>query len=66
MIEAIDKPISGELIDEIRKESIETGKSMSLIAKDKLAGIVNVKLLYHPKRTSLISQLGQNISVGKT
>lgn len=48
MIEAIDKPIPGELIDEIRRESIETGKSMSLIAKDKLAGIANVQTVILP------------------
>jgi hypothetical protein len=43
-----DKPIPGELIDEIRRESIETGKSMSLIAKDKLAGIANVQTVISP------------------
>jgi len=48
VIEAIGKPIPGELIDEIREESQRTGKSMSLIAKEKLAGIANVKTVISP------------------
>jgi hypothetical protein len=48
MIEAIDKPIPGELIDEIRRESLETGKSMTLIAKEKLKGIAVVKTSISP------------------
>ncbi|HED37313.1 MAG TPA: hypothetical protein ENI76_03590 [Ignavibacteria bacterium] len=48
IIEAIDKPIPGELIDEIRKESQRTGKSMSLIAKEKLNGIAVVKTIISP------------------
>ncbi|WP_299495249.1 hypothetical protein [uncultured Shewanella sp.] len=47
-IEAIDKPIPGELIDEIRQESLETGKSMTLIAKEKLKGIAIVKTSISP------------------
>lgn len=48
MIEAIDKPIPGELIDEIRQESINTGKSMTLIAKEKLKDIAVVKTVISP------------------
>jgi hypothetical protein len=48
MIEAIDKPIPGELIDEIRQESIDTGKSMTLIAKEKLKDIAVVKTVISP------------------
>jgi hypothetical protein len=48
MIEAIDKPIPGELIDEIRQESIETGKSMTLIAKEILKDIAIVKTVISP------------------
>lgn len=47
-IEAIDKPIPGELIDEIRQESLETGKSMTLIAKEKLKDIAVVKTVISP------------------
>lgn len=48
MIEAIDKPIPGEIIDEIRQESSETGRSMSAIAKEKLKGIANVRTVISP------------------
>ncbi len=48
MIEAIDKPIPEELIDEIRQESINTGKSMTLIAKEKLKDIAVVKTVISP------------------
>jgi len=48
MIEAIDKPIPGELINEIRQESLETGKSMTLIAKEKLKDIAVVKTVISP------------------
>ena len=48
MIEPIDKPIPGELIDEIRQESLKSGKSMSLIAKEKLQGIAVVKTVISP------------------
>lgn len=48
MIEAINKPIPGELIDEIRQESVDTGKSMALIAKEKLKDIAVVKTVISP------------------
>ena len=48
MIEAIDKPIPGELIAEIQEESKKTGKSMSLIAKERLRGIANVRTEISP------------------
>tara|TARA_R110001599_G_C12275986_1_gene662386 strand:+ start:8721 stop:9611 length:891 start_codon:yes stop_codon:yes gene_type:complete len=48
MVEAIDKPIPGELIDEIRRESLETGKSMALIAQQKLKGIAVVQTSISP------------------
>lgn len=48
MIKAIDKPIPGELIDEIRQESLDTGKPMTLIAKEKLKGIAVVKTSISP------------------
>jgi len=48
MIEAIDKPIPGELIDEMREESARTGKSMALIAQEKLAGIATVRTVISP------------------
>ena len=48
MIEAIDKPISGELLEEIRLESIEKGRSFTQIAKEKLAGIAVVKTAISP------------------
>ena len=48
IIEAVDKPIPGELIDEIRKESLKTGKSMTYLAKQKLEGIATVKSVITP------------------
>ena len=48
MIEAIDEPIPGELIDEIRQESLKTGKSMTLIAKEKLKDIAVVRTVVSP------------------
>ena len=48
IIEAVDKPIPGELIDEIRKESLKTGKSMTYLAKQKLEGIATVKSVMTP------------------
>ncbi len=48
MIEAIDKPISGELIAEIQEESQRTGKSMSLLAKERLADIAIVRTVISP------------------
>ena len=48
MIEAIDKPIPGELIDEIRQESNETGRSMTLIAKEKLKDIAIIRTVISP------------------
>lgn len=48
VIEAIDKPIPGELIYEIRQESLRTGKSMTLIAREKLKDIAVVKTVITP------------------
>lgn len=51
IIEAIDQPIPGELIDEIREESQKTGQPMSYIAKKKLAGIANVLTVITPSES---------------
>lgn len=48
MIEAIDKPIPSELIEEIRKEALETGRPMAVVAKEKLSGIASVTTLVSP------------------
>jgi len=48
LIEAIDKPIPGKILDEIRNESRKSGKSMALIAKEKLEGIANVTTIIEP------------------
>ena len=48
MIEAIDKPIPGELLEEIRAESQATGRSMSQIAKERLEGIANISTIITP------------------
>lgn len=48
MIEAIDKPIPGELLEEIRAESQASGRSMSQIAKERLEGIANVSTVIEP------------------
>ncbi|WP_043128486.1 hypothetical protein [Photobacterium leiognathi] len=50
-IEAIDQPIPGELIDEIQKEAEKTGLPMSYIAKEKLAGIANVRTVITPSES---------------
>lgn len=47
-IEAIDKPISGELLDEIRIESEKTGKSFTQVAKERLKGIALVNTVISP------------------
>lgn len=48
IIDAVGESIPGELIDEIKEESIKTGKSMAFIAKEKLKGIANVRTVITP------------------
>ncbi len=48
VVMANDKPIPGELIDEILEESLRTGKTKALIATNKLKGIATVKTIISP------------------
>lgn len=48
IVEAKDKPISGELIYEAQEESKRTGRSMAAILGEKLSGVAHVQTIISP------------------